>query len=44
MDSGALLTLGSDFPVASANPLATFYAAITRLSYEGNSPHGSQGW
>ncbi|KAK2467801.1 hypothetical protein APHAL10511_000096 [Amanita phalloides] len=44
IDSGALVTFGSDFPVASPNPLATFYAAITRLSYDGDSPHGSQGW
>ncbi|KAF8348117.1 amidohydrolase family-domain-containing protein [Amanita rubescens] len=44
IDSGALITLGSDFPVASANPLKTFYTAITRLSYDGNSPHGPGGW
>jgi len=44
IDSGALITLGSDFPVASANPLKTFYAAITRLSYDGDSPHGPHGW
>jgi len=44
VDSGALLTLGSDFPVASPNPLATFYAAITRLSLKGESPHGPGGW
>ncbi|KIL68929.1 hypothetical protein M378DRAFT_158071 [Amanita muscaria Koide BX008] len=44
VDSGALLTLGSDFPVASSNPLATFYAAITRLSFDGVSPHGPEGW
>ncbi|KAF8626850.1 hypothetical protein AX15_004675 [Amanita polypyramis BW_CC] len=44
VDSGALITLGSDFPVASPNPLAAFYASITRLSFSGESPHGSQGW
>jgi len=25
-------------------PLATFYAAVTRLSYDGDSPHGRGGW
>ncbi|KAJ2937032.1 hypothetical protein H1R20_g58, partial [Candolleomyces eurysporus] len=44
LDSGARLTLGSDFPVESLNPLSGFYAAITRLSPEGKSPHGPAGW
>ncbi|KJA27750.1 hypothetical protein HYPSUDRAFT_197913 [Hypholoma sublateritium FD-334 SS-4] len=44
VDSGAKITLGSDFPVESMNPLAGFYAAITRKSLSGHSPHGPGGW
>lgn len=44
IDSGARITLGSDFPVESINPLSAFYAAITRKSPEGDSPHGRDGW
>ncbi|TFK44572.1 amidohydrolase family-domain-containing protein [Crucibulum laeve] len=44
IDSGARITLGSDFPVESMNPLSGFYAAITRVSPDGKSPHGSEGW
>ncbi|TFK25493.1 hypothetical protein FA15DRAFT_668366 [Coprinopsis marcescibilis] len=44
INDGARITLGSDFPVESINPLAGFYAAITRLSFEGTSPHGPEGW
>ncbi|KAJ7681284.1 amidohydrolase family-domain-containing protein [Mycena rosella] len=44
IDSGAKITLGSDFPVETMNPLAGFYAAITRVSLEGTSPHGPGGW
>jgi predicted amidohydrolase YtcJ len=44
IDSGARIALGSDFPVESPNPLSGFYAAITRLSPDGKSPHGSGGW
>lgn len=44
LDSGARLTLGSDFPVESMNPLSGFYAAISRLSPKGDSPHGPNGW
>ncbi|KAF7310265.1 Amidohydro-3 domain-containing protein [Mycena indigotica] len=44
IDSGARLTLGSDFPVETMNPLAGFYAAITRISLDGKSPHGPGGW
>ncbi|KIJ18210.1 hypothetical protein PAXINDRAFT_110729 [Paxillus involutus ATCC 200175] len=39
-----VLPLGSDFPVEGINPLLGFYAAVTRLSPSGDSPHGSQGW
>jgi len=44
MRAGARITLGSDFPVEGINPLAGFYAAITRLSFAGDSPHGPAGW
>ena len=44
IDHGARITLGSDFPVETMNPLAGFYAAITRVSPEGTSPHGPGGW
>jgi len=44
LDHGGRITLGSDFPVESINPLAGFYAAITRLSPDGESPHGPGGW
>ncbi|KAJ6593701.1 amidohydrolase family-domain-containing protein [Mycena capillaripes] len=44
VDSGAKITLGSDFPVESPNPLTGFYAAISRLSLDGKSPHGDGGW
>ncbi|KAM5535097.1 hypothetical protein V8D89_011183 [Ganoderma adspersum] len=44
IDHGARITLGSDFPVEDMNPLAGFYAAITRVSPDGTSPHGPGGW
>lgn len=44
LDHHGRITLGSDFPVEGLNPLAGFYAAITRLSAEGTSPHGPEGW
>ncbi|KAJ3539262.1 hypothetical protein NMY22_g4813 [Coprinellus aureogranulatus] len=44
LDNGARLTLGSDFPVESMNPLSGFYAAVSRLSPNGDSPHGPGGW
>ena len=44
IDHGARITLGSDFPVEEMNPLAGFYAAITRVSPDGTSPHGPGGW
>ncbi|CCM04368.1 uncharacterized protein FIBRA_06541 [Fibroporia radiculosa] len=44
LNYGARITLGSDFPVEDMNPLAGFYAAITRLSPDGTSPHGPGGW
>ncbi|KIK64916.1 hypothetical protein GYMLUDRAFT_220129 [Collybiopsis luxurians FD-317 M1] len=39
-----ILPLGSDFPVEGVNPLLGFYAAVSRLSVDGMSPHGEQGW
>ncbi|KAG8215284.1 amidohydrolase family-domain-containing protein [Butyriboletus roseoflavus] len=42
--SPGVLPLGSDFPVEGINPLLGFYAAVSRLSPSGDSPHGSQGW
>ncbi|KIY48037.1 hypothetical protein FISHEDRAFT_65887 [Fistulina hepatica ATCC 64428] len=44
LDNGARLTLGSDFPVEHPNPLGGFFAAITRVSPSGDSPHGPGGW
>ncbi|KAF8230148.1 hypothetical protein L208DRAFT_1438505 [Tricholoma matsutake] len=44
IDSGARITLGSDSPVESLNPLSAFHAAITRVSSDGKSPHGPSGW
>nr|GAT57888.1 amidohydrolase 3 [Mycena chlorophos] len=39
-----VLPLGSDFPVEGVNPLLGFYAAVSRLTPEGTSPHGDGGW
>ncbi|KAF9028037.1 hypothetical protein BDZ89DRAFT_1101814 [Hymenopellis radicata] len=39
-----VLPLGSDFPVEGVNPLLGFYAAVSRLSVDGTSPHGPEGW
>ncbi|KIY69253.1 hypothetical protein CYLTODRAFT_394012 [Cylindrobasidium torrendii FP15055 ss-10] len=39
-----VLPLGSDFPVEGVNPLVGFYAAVSRLSVDGTSPHGQTGW
>ncbi|KAJ7594738.1 amidohydrolase family-domain-containing protein [Mycena floridula] len=44
IESGARITFGSDFPVETMNPLAGFYAAVTRVGVDGKSPHGSGGW
>ena len=40
----SVLPLGSDFPVEGINPLLGFYAAVSRLSVTGDSPHGPGGW
>jgi predicted amidohydrolase YtcJ len=42
--NGGRIALGSDFPVESIDPLKGFYAAVTRLSEDGRSPHGPEGW
>ncbi|KAF7375864.1 Amidohydrolase 3 [Mycena sanguinolenta] len=39
-----ILPLGSDFPVEGVNPLLGFYAAVSRLTVDGRSPHGKGGW
>ena len=39
-----VLPLGSDFPIEGINPLLGFYAAVSRLSVDGDSPHGPGGW
>ncbi|WRT65197.1 uncharacterized protein IL334_002140 [Kwoniella shivajii] len=44
LNHGGRITLGSDFPVESIDPLKGFYAAVTRLSEDGKSPHGKGGW
>ena len=44
LDNGVRITHGSDFPVEDMDPLAGFYAAVTRLSPDGRSPHGGEGW
>lgn len=44
MDAGSRITLGSDSPVETMNPIAGIYAAITRLTADGRSPHGPGGW
>lgn len=40
IDSGAHLTFGSDWPVASLNPLDGIYAAVTRRTLDGAHPNG----
>jgi predicted amidohydrolase YtcJ len=39
-EAGALLALGSDFPVEKVDPLLGFYAAISRQDLEGEPPNG----
>jgi predicted amidohydrolase YtcJ len=40
-DSGAMVTFGSDFPVAPLDPLTGVFAAVTRETIDGANP---QGW
>lgn len=42
IDAGAHLTFGSDWPVASLDPLTGIYAAVTRRTADGENPHGWQ--
>lgn len=44
IDEGVRITLGSDAPVEGINPLSGFHAAITRVTSDGDSPHGPGGW
>ncbi|RSH90101.1 hypothetical protein EHS25_001434 [Saitozyma podzolica] len=44
LNHGGRIALGSDFPVESIDPLKGFYAAVTRLSESGESPHDKGGW
>ena len=41
LDSGAIVTFGSDWTVAPINPLLGIYAAVTRRTLDGKNP---QGW
>ncbi len=40
IDSGAHLTFGSDWPVASLDPMTGIYAAVTRRTLDGAHPDG----
>jgi predicted amidohydrolase YtcJ len=40
LDAGAVLALGSDWPVAPLNPLVGIYAAVTRQTTDGKNPDG----
>jgi predicted amidohydrolase YtcJ len=42
IDAGAHLTFGSDWPVASLDPLTGIYAAVTRRTAGGANPNGWQ--
>lgn len=40
LDSGAIVTFGSDWTVAPLNPLLGVYAAVTRRTLDGKNPEG----
>ncbi len=42
LDAGAILTFGSDWPVAPLSPLEGVYAAVTRRTTDGANPDGWQ--
>jgi len=42
LDSGGILTFGSDWPVAPLSPLEGIYAAVTRRTTDGDNPDGWQ--
>jgi len=44
IDHGARITLGSDAPVETVDPLLGFFAAVSRVATDGTSPHGPDGW
>lgn len=43
-EAGGRITLGSDFPVESIDPLKGFFAAVKRTDEHGASPMGKNGW
>jgi hypothetical protein len=42
MDSGAVVTNGTDAPVEDVDPIASFYASVTRLTADGSVFFGAQ--
>ena len=40
LDSGAKIAVGTDAPVEPINPIANFYAAVTRRTLDGFPPGG----
>jgi predicted amidohydrolase YtcJ len=42
LDAGAHLTFGSDWPVATLDPMTGIYAAVTRRTLDGKNPTGWQ--
>ncbi len=40
LDAGAHVTFGSDWPVASLDPIRGIHAAVTRQTLDGAHPHG----
>ncbi|HET7712374.1 MAG TPA: amidohydrolase [Thermoanaerobaculia bacterium] len=40
LDAGAIVTFGSDWPVAPLNPVATIDAAVNRRTLDGRNPDG----
>jgi predicted amidohydrolase YtcJ len=42
LDAGAILTFGSDWPVAPLSPIDGVYAAVTRQTIDGLNPEGWQ--
>jgi predicted amidohydrolase YtcJ len=42
LDAGAHVTFGSDWPVATLDPMTGIYAAVTRRTLDGANPNGWQ--
>lgn len=40
LDAGAIVTFGSDWPVAPLDPIAAIHAAVTRRTIDGRHPEG----